>query len=38
MQVFTDYGAITSIVRQRSLETESIDRANIRLVRASNYL
>jgi hypothetical protein len=36
MQVFTDHG--TGIVRQRSLETESIDRANIRLVRASNYL
>jgi Integrase zinc binding domain len=38
MQVFTDHGAITGIVRQRSLETESIDRANIGLVRASNYL
>jgi hypothetical protein len=38
VRVFTDHGAITGIVRQRSLETESTDRANLLLVRASNYL
>lgn len=37
-KVFTDHGAITNIIRQRSLETQSTDRANLLLVRASNYL
>jgi hypothetical protein len=37
-KVFTDHGAIVGIVRQRSLETESTDRSNLMLVRASNYL
>jgi hypothetical protein len=38
VQVFTDHRAITGIINQKSLETESMDRANLFLVRVSNYL
>jgi hypothetical protein len=37
-RIFTDHGAITGIVKQKSIETESIKRSNLFLVRASNYL
>jgi hypothetical protein len=36
--IFTDHGAITGIVKQKSMETESIERSNLLLIRASNYL
>lgn len=37
-KVFTDHGAITGIIKQRSLKTTSMDRSNLFLVRASNFL
>jgi hypothetical protein len=37
-RIFTDHGAITGIVKQKSMETESMERSNLLLVRASNYL
>ena len=37
-KIFTDHGAIIAIAKQRSLETESTDRANLRLISASHYL
>ncbi|MGD0511075.1 MAG: hypothetical protein ABSA33_04505, partial [Candidatus Micrarchaeaceae archaeon] len=36
--IFIDHGAITGIIRQRSMQTESTDRSNLRLVRASMFL
>ena len=36
--IFTDHSATTAIARQTSLETVSIDKLNLRLVRASEYL
>ena len=32
VQIFTDHGAITGIINQKSLETESMDRANLFLM------
>jgi hypothetical protein len=37
-KIFTDHRAIVAIAKQRSLETESNDRSNLRLVGTSNYL
>jgi hypothetical protein len=37
IRIFTNHGAITGIVKQKSIETESIKRSNLLLVRASNY-
>jgi RNase H-like domain found in reverse transcriptase len=34
-KIFTDHGAITGIIRQRSMQTESTDQSNLRLIRAS---
>ena len=36
--IYTDHSAAVSIVRQTSLNTTSIDKLNLRLVRASEYL
>jgi hypothetical protein len=36
--IFIDHGVITGIVKQKSMETESIKRSNLLLIRASNYL
>jgi hypothetical protein len=36
--IFTNHGVIIGIVKQKSIETESIKRSNLLLVRASNYL
>jgi hypothetical protein len=35
--IFIDHGAITGIVKQKSIETKSIKRSNLLLIRASNY-
>lgn len=36
--IFTDHAATTGIVKQTSLSTSSVDKLNMRLVRASQYL
>jgi hypothetical protein len=38
IRIFTDHGAITGLVKQKSIETKSIKQSNLLLVRASNYL
>jgi hypothetical protein len=38
VQVFTDYRAITEIINQKSLKTESMNKVNLFLMWVSNYL